>query len=118
MSRTIPGAIDVEGREFLYVEVLAGESFPQLLDDMLSSCPDVPLPEAGGAIEEKARIILRDGTPLLAISYKGDLPGWRTKLISYCEAKGRMWGVPADRRLSLSDGTALPLADCVVIFDQ
>lgn len=118
MSRTIPGTIDVEGREFFYVEIHDGEGFDELLDEALATCPAVPLPKAGGVIEEKARILLGSGVPLLAISYKGDLPGWRNKLESYCKFKGRKWGIASHRKLALSDGTVLEFSECEIIFEN
>ena len=118
MTRSIPGAVEVQGREFIYVELLEGENFHQLLNEVLAVCPEVPLPKTGGALEEKTRIVLPNGKSLLAISYKGDLPGWRQKLISYCVEKRRLWGVLSNQRLSVSDGEELPIIECEVIFDR
>jgi hypothetical protein len=117
MSRSVPGSIDVEGREFMYVEVSGKEIFSQLLSEVLSSCPGIPLPASGGTIEEKARITLQDNTSLLAISYKGDLSGWRKKIIAFCEDKRKKWGIPRHSSLALSDGTDLPLHENNVAFE-
>ena len=118
MSRTIPGTIEVEGREFFYAETLAGEGFNKIIDEALAGSPDVPMPTAGGVMEEKVRIVLDDGTSLLGISYKGDLVGWRAKLLAYCKAKHRKCGIASHQKLSLSDGTELALGECEVIFDR
>lgn len=118
MNHVIPGTIEVEGREFLYVETLSGEEFNHILDEALTSSPNVPIPKAGGVIEEKVRIVLDDGTSLLGVSYKGDLAGWKAKLLAYCNAKHRRHGIASHRKLSLSDGTELALDECDVIFDR
>ena len=68
MNRTIPGTIEVEGREFFYVEALLGECFDEILDEALAGSPGVPLPKFGGVIEEKVRILLDGGTSLMGIS--------------------------------------------------
>lgn len=119
MNRTIPGMIEVEGREFFYVETLAGEGFDEILDEALAGSPDLPLPKSGGVIEEKVRILLDDGsTSLLGISYKGDLVGWRAKLVAYCKATHRKWGIVSRQKVALSDGGELALGECSLIFDR
>lgn len=116
--RTIPGMIEVQGREFFYAEVSAGEGFHKFVDPALESSPDVPLPKSGGVIEEKIRIRLNEDTTLLGISYKGDLEGWRGKFVAYCKTKHRKWSIVSRQKLVLSDGTALPLAGCKVTFED
>lgn len=118
MSRTIPGIIEVEGREFFYVETLSGEGFNEILDEALTGSPDIPLPKAGGVIEEKVRIIVDGGMSLLGVSYKGDLAGWRAKLLAYCKTKHRKCGIASHQKLALSDGTELALGECEVVFDR
>jgi hypothetical protein len=118
MSRGIPGAIEVEGREFFYVEALDGERFRHIIDEALNGSPDVPSPTYGGVIEEKARIILDGGMSLLGVSYKGDLAGWRAMLVAYCNAKHRKWGIVSRQKVALSDGTELALGECEVVFDS
>ncbi len=118
MNRTIPGIIEVEGREFFYVEMLPGEGFDEILDEALAGSADLPLPKSGGVIEEKVRILLDGSNSLLGISYKGDLAGWRAKLVAYCEAKYRKWGIVSKQKVALSDGTELDLGECDVVFDE
>ncbi|MBX7105963.1 MAG: hypothetical protein K1X57_17910 [Gemmataceae bacterium] len=117
MNRTIPGIIEVEGREFFYFETLAGEGFDEILDEALAGSTDLPLPKSGGVIEEKVRILLDSNVSLLGVSYKGDLAGWRAKLVAYCNAKHRKWGNVSEQKLVLSDGRELVLGECDVVFD-
>jgi hypothetical protein len=116
--RTAPGTIHVEGREFFYIQTENGEEFRQLLNEILSSCPEVPLPKSGGVIEEKARLDLGDGSTLLAISYKGDLAGWRQKLTTFCRYRDRTYGIASNQNLVLSDGREINLLESKVSFEK
>jgi len=118
MGQHIPGTINVEGREFLYVEIRVGEQFRFVIDNALAGSPDLPLPKSGGVIEEKVRIILDSSTSLLGISYKGDVPAWRAKVEAYCNANHRRWGIVSAKELILSDGTKRDLGECEVVFDS
>jgi hypothetical protein len=118
MKRTIPGMIEVEGREFFYVETRDRERFRTVIDEALAGSPELPLPKSGGVIEEKVTILLDPKTSLLGISYKGDLVGWRTKLVAYCNAKHRKWGIVSRPKLMLSNGEELDLGECNVRFDD
>ena len=118
MTRTIPGTIEVDGREFFYLEVAEGIDFHHMINDVLSSSNNIPMPQDGGVIEEKTRITLQDGTSLLALSYKGDLAGWRQKLIRYCELKKYKWGIASNNKITLSDQTEIILSECNVFFEE
>jgi hypothetical protein len=117
MTRLVPGLEQVAGREFIYVEIRGGEGFAQLVSGMLTSCPDVPLPQSGGIIEEKARIAVDKGSSLLALSYKGDLVGWHRKIVAFCQDSRRIWGTPKNGVLALSNGTQVAL-DVVFWSDE
>jgi hypothetical protein len=54
---------------------------------------------------------------MLAISYKGDLQGWRAKLEAYCKESGRIWGTASGQQLFLADGKVLRLEECKVVFE-
>jgi hypothetical protein len=83
----------------------------------LTSCPDIAVPASGGVIEEKARIALSEELSLTALSYRGDLAGWKAKIVAYCNSDDRIWGVISNNKLMLSDGRALDLGECHVLFD-
>ena len=117
MNEHIPGSIEVDGREFFYVEIRGDERFRTVIDEALAGAPDVPLPKSGGVIEEKVRILLDGSAFLLGISYKGDLAGWRAKLVAYCNTKHRKWGIVSRQKVVLSDGRELILGECDVVFD-
>jgi hypothetical protein len=118
IKRHIPGTMQVEGREFLFVEVRSNEVFTELVDKIFASCPTVSPPRSGGILEEKAWITLQDNTLLLGVSYKGDLQGWRKKIQGFCKESGRMFGIPSSDKLLLADGTSVALSDCKVVLER
>lgn len=117
MARPLPGTAEVEGREFVYIEVTPGGSFPHLMQGILASCPAESLPQSGGVLEEKVRVTLPDKTFLLAISFKGDLQVWRNKIVCYCKEKGRKWAVLKSQVFVISEGVEVPVTDCDVRFE-
>lgn len=117
MTKSIPGTIVVEGREFLYIESHPGETFHQIMDCALSDCEYVPLPCSGGIIEHGTFLKLENGVTLMAVSCKGDVEGWRNKLQEFCERDRRLWGVAADSRLRLSDEREIDLNDSNFVFE-
>lgn len=117
MNDHLPGAMRVEGREFMYIEISKGQNFSRLMDDAFETCQTLPMPQDGGALEEKVRVILPDQTTLLALSFRGDLSGWRNILIGYCTETGRVWAKLKGQVFALSDGTEVPVDDCEVEFE-
>lgn len=118
MERTIPGSVEVTGREFFYIENSGFTDFHQLINAVMKTNEDLPLPQDGGAIEEKTRLLLEEGMELDALSYKGDITGWRRKLTAYCEQNNLKWGIASQNRLKLSDQSERDLRKCNVIFDD
>jgi len=118
MSRTIPGTQQVEGREFIYIESAANETFHQLANCVSTICTELAIPKSGGAIEEKARIKLSDGTSLMGVSYKGDVEGWRKRFVGICTASARKYGAISEGRLVLSDGSSPLLEELEVSFEK
>ena len=115
-SRTFPGAIGADGREFFYVQTFGSEGFADIAKAAMEQTPDIPMPKHGGVLEEKAKILLNNGDALLAISYRGDLEGIRAKYQAYCEKTGRKWGIVKERVLHVSDGAVLLPHECQVEF--
>lgn len=118
MRNTAPGIETAPGREVFYVECKSAEDFDFVLDNALAANPDIPMPKDGGAIEEKARLKLKDGRSLLALSYRGDVTGWRNKLVAYCVASSRLWGIARSNRLPLSNDTEIALQSAEIEFED
>jgi hypothetical protein len=118
VNRQIPGTIQVEGREFLYLEIYSGEKFSDLIDRVFASCPTVPQPQSGGVLGEKAWVTLSDDTVLFGVSYKGDLEGWRKKIQAFCKESGRRFAIPSSNGLMLADGSIVPFSHCKVVLER
>jgi len=118
VTRSIPGSVTVDGREFMYVKVFSGDRFSKLLDEAEELDSVTSFVKSGGVIEEKAQLAIDDGSRLLAISYKGDIDGWRRLFIASCEKHGRRWGVARGGKLKLSDGTEIRLTPSSVTFER
>ncbi len=116
VRRTIPGTQAVKGREFMYIESAEGETFHQIVNRVFDA-RSIARPKAGGAMEEKARIKLKDGVSLKGISYKGDIEGWRAGFIGSCVATGRKYGSIKQGRLFISDGSSSLLEELEVTFE-
>jgi hypothetical protein len=119
MRGTVPGFIGEieEGTEVIYVEASDQENFRLLVDGAIESRPgNTPLP-SGGVLEEKTRVRLPDGTWLLGMSYRGDLPGWRELIVSFCKRNEKKWAFPRGEALAVSDGHETPLMYCDVLYE-
>lgn len=116
MKRPIPGTQPVHGREYLYIEYESGDAF-SVCFPTIAGWGDVPLPKSGGAINEAAEISIPEGSSFFGVSYKGDLDGWRRKLVRFAEDQGLRWGRIDSERLVLSSGEELPLGVCEVTLD-
>lgn len=108
----------MKGREFLYIESRPGEDFHRLVDNAMSSCEDVPLPHSGGAIEHNVHLVLQEGVSMIAVSFKGDVEGWRRKLTSYCDSDNRIWGIAANAMMRLSNGKQVNLHESNFTFEE
>jgi len=117
MQRPIPGVQQVQGREFMYIESAANETFHQLANSVSAVCPLIAIPRSGGAGEEKVRITLNNGISFMGISYKGDIEGWRSRFVELCKASGRKYGFIKEGRLCLSDGSSPLIEELKISFE-
>ena len=116
LGRAIPGTQEVKGREFMYIESREGETFHQIVDSAFDA-RSIARPKAGGAMELKVQIKLKDGVFLRGISYKGDIERWRAGFVGFCVATGRKYGSIKQGRLLLSDGSSSLLEELEVTFE-
>jgi len=117
-ARTVPGAIDVAGREFLYVGCdadLSAEDLGGQFDKVLEASPIIPR-DGGSALTENCTLLLPSGECFFGFSYKGDIEGWRNKAIQGAHALGRMTARVAGKTLAIEDGRQVDLTDCVTRF--
>jgi hypothetical protein len=80
----------------------------------IESFGESPLPTSGGVLDENVIIELPNGKKMFGQSYKGDLEGWRRKLMECCEANNLLWGKIEHQSIIVSDGQKFLLNDCKV----
>jgi hypothetical protein len=109
--RPTPGTEEVDGRGFAYLECETADAFKSLFP-MIATFGASPLPASGGAINEDFALILPDGVQLFALSYKGDLEGWKRKVAECAEALGMKFGEVVGDCLQVKDNGEVSLSDC------
>ncbi len=114
----VPGTVVVEGREYCYVSNSKQVKFDKLFDKLFN-CGCLIVPKDGGCVIEGCKIILPDGEMYEAISYRGDIEGWR-QLIEY-GAKAlneKIARINMDTEsIVLEDMQSYHLSDCNIDFD-
>lgn len=118
MTNSLPEYAKGQGREAIYIEAPLDADFHELMGDVFATPSANERPSPGGCIEEKVWLTLPDGTSLLAMSFKGDLDGWRKAFHRYCQSTGRKSAVLAGETLLLCDGTTVPVARCSIHHDE
>jgi hypothetical protein len=115
-KRQAPGLVPVDYREVRYVEDRGEEPFKELFEKVVWHV-DPPLMKDGGALIEGCVVTLPTGRRFQALSYRGDIEGWRQQVAQGAAALRVSLGQLVDGVLVLDDGTSHPLADCQIEFD-
>ena len=109
--RPTPGTEEVDGRGYAYVECETAESF-KLIFPKIATYGASPLPTSGGAVNEDFALVLPGGKRLFALSYKGDLEGWKRKITECAETLGVKYGEVKGGHIHLNGQHAVLLSDC------
>lgn len=115
-KRQVPGLVPVDFREVRYAEDCGEEPFEELFERLVWHV-NPPVMKDGGALIEGCVLTLPTGRRFQALSYRGDIEGWRRQVALGAEALGVSLGQLVDGALLLDDGTSYPFADCQVEFD-
>ncbi len=114
-KRRIPGTELVEGREFRYVRHEGGAQFGLFFTKLIWHV-DPPIPSGGGAMIEGCEITLPSGELFQAISYKGDIDGWRSQVQRGAEALKVSVARISGGSIVLGENQSFLLSDCKVRF--
>jgi hypothetical protein len=116
-GRTVPGTMYVAGREFIYLAD-DGNRDPESWFELVTESEPRNRAKSGGALLENCRIKLPDGQLFYALSYKGDLPGWRSVFLE----SGKRLKLPiafVDKdEIIVDDGRRFKLSECRIEFFQ
>lgn len=115
-ERRVPGTYLVEGREFCYVSNKSQVKFGELFHKLFNVPPIIP--QNGGALIEGCKITLPNGDIFEAVSYKGDIEGWRQQLEQGAKALNEeLAGIDIDTdSIVLNDTRSFRLTDCIIDF--
>lgn len=117
IKREVPGMILVEWRECRYISDDGNDKFVEngLFKKVTNEI--IPLiPTSGGVISENCKLWTPDGKLFHAISYKGDLNGWREQIEKGAENLGLITGAIIHEKLVLTTGEYYDIEDCNIEF--
>lgn len=114
-QRDIPGATPVDGTEVLYFED-DGKSKPKKQFNLLLDSAGTIAATSGGIVSDGCRISLPVGTLFNALSYHGDIAGWRAAVEEGANARGLLLARVEGGQFVISDGRSFPLLECKIEF--
>lgn len=114
-QRTVPGMSPVEGTEVLYYEDDRGNNPKKQFDLILDSAGEIKA-TSGGIVSDRCRISLPTGKVFHALSYHGDLAGWRAAVEMGANTRGVLLARIEGGQFIVSDGRLVLLSDCKIEF--
>lgn len=114
-SRSIPGLYPRNGAEVVYFSVTAQRNHRKQFRN-ITSFTNPPFAQYGGVSESGCFIELPDGTFFYALTYHGDLEGWRRDIDEGAKAYGSILARIEGDNLILVDGKSFSLAACKIGF--
>ncbi|WP_308366058.1 MULTISPECIES: hypothetical protein [unclassified Microbulbifer] len=114
-ERNIPGTSITEGREYKYISCNNKIDISALFKKVVREITP-PIAKSGGVINEGCRITLPSGECYFAVSYKGDISGWRQQIERGADALGLLVAEISQDKLILSDGNKVLLSECKIQF--
>ncbi len=112
-DRIAPGINPVAGVEFFYYEDFHTGSASSQFRKLLDSAGEFTA-SSGGIVSDSCRITLPNGQCFLALSFHGDLDGWRKAVEAGARNLGLRLARIEDDRLIIFDGQSVPLSECKV----
>ena len=115
-ERRVPGTYLHESREYRYVSNKRQVKFGELFHELFNVPPQIP--QNGGALIEGCKITLPNGDIFEAVSYKGDIEGWRQQLEQGAKALNEeLARIDIDTdSIVLNDMRSFRLSDCIIDF--
>lgn len=111
----IPGTVFVPGREFRYVNCDNEPNLAELFRRVTGAVQPT-LAKSGAVVTENCVLTIPDGGRFFALSYKGDIEGWREQIGRGAKLKGKLLAQIEGNVLAIEDGRSFPLAECVTEF--
>ena len=116
LDETIPGTNEVAGLEFVYFCDDGHNSVSEQFD-ALTQYTNPPNAQYGGAILDGCSLILPDGTTFHAVTYHGDLRGWRKDIRKGAKGLNITLARIDTDKIIVTDGRIFNLTECMPKFD-
>ena len=114
-ERIIPGSIKSNDREYIYLLDPKDEEFEALFKKVVRHVTP-PLMKGGGVGIEGCEITLPNGDVFQAISYKGDIDGWRKQISEGAKAYSLKTAALEGEIIKIVSGEEYRLSECTVTF--
>ncbi|PWK27269.1 hypothetical protein [Pseudomonas sp. OV226] len=114
-QRSVPGSNPVEGVEFIYYEDDGKNKVKKQFNALLDSAGLIRATN-GGVVSDSCKIYLSDGHLFHALSYHGDIEGWREAVEAGAKARGLLLARIEGDKFVIADGRSIPLSDCKIEF--
>ena len=114
-QRAVPGLSPVEGVEFIYYEDDGKSKAKKQFNALLDSAGSIRATN-GGVVSDSCKIYLSDGQLFHALSYHGDIDGWREAVEAGAKARGLLLARIEGDQFIITDGRSIPLSDCKIEF--
>lgn len=114
-SRYVPGVTAVDGQQVVYFSDDGKNKFRKQFNNI--TCFSEPLNAVRGGVNDRGcKVIPPSGPFFYAISYHGDLDGWRKDIEAGAIGLGLLLAQIKGDQLVISDGRSISLSDCKIEF--
>lgn len=114
-ERGMPGLNPVEGVEFIYYEDDGRSKVKKQFNALLDAAGSINA-TGGGVVSDNCTIYLTEDRLFHALSYHGDIDGWREAVEAGAKARGLLLARIEGDQFMISDGRTIPLSDCKIEF--
>lgn len=115
-SRVIPGICKRSDAEVFYFSVPEKVNHRKQFRN-ITNYTSPPFAQYGGASEGGCSIKLPDGVYFYALTYHGDLIGWKKDIEEGAKAYGSLLATIEEENFILNDGRVFNLSACQINFD-
>jgi hypothetical protein len=114
-DHTIPGTVLIAGKEFVYFSD-DGKNPVRKQFSLLTHSTASPLAQHGGVTSQGCSLKLPDGSVFHAISYHGDIAGWRADIEEGARSRKLQLARVDEDAIVVADGRRFLLKDCIAVF--
>lgn len=114
-SRNVPGVTVVDGQQVVYFSDDGKNKFRKQFNN-ITCFSEPPNAVRGGVNDRGCKVTPPSGPLFYAISYHGDLDGWRKDIEVGAKGLGLLFARIEGDQFVISDGRSIPLSDCKIEF--